>query len=341
MTVDAGTAPPVSRRRFLVRGAGAVRHGRWLHAARRAMACRFEMTLPAEDPRGTEDALAALDLVDRLEAQLSVYRADSAVSDLNRRAAMAPVRVDPHLFALLRRAARLSALTDGAFDPTAGPLVRCWGFFERAGAVPEPAGLADALARTGIRQLHFGRDRTVTFARQGVELNLGGIGKGYALDRAGRLLRRRGRRCALLNGGSSSVLAIGHPPDQDRWIIGLRDPARRERRWALLRLADAAVATSGVAEQSFVADGRRYGHLLDPRSGQPVDGRLSVTVVASCAAEADALATAFFVGGPSLATRCARDRTDLLAIFHDAGASIPMAIGQHSRCRLEVQRHAS
>jgi thiamine biosynthesis lipoprotein len=341
MTVDAGTAPPVSRRRFLFRGAKGARDGSWLHAARRAMACRFEMTLPAEDLRGSEDALAALDLVDRLEAQLSVYRPDSAVSDLNRRAATEPVRVEPHLFALLRRAARLSGETGGAFDPTAGPLVRCWGFFERAGRVPGAVRLADALACTGVGHLRFGRHRTVSFARQGVELNFGGIGKGYALDRAGRLLERRGRRCALLNGGSSSVLAIGHPPDQDRWIIGLRDPVRRDRRWALLRLADAAVATSGVTEQSFVAGGRRYGHLLDPRSGQPVDGRLSVTVVASCAAEADALATAFFVGGPSLAVRCAADRTDLLAIFHEAGAPAPIAIGQHTRCRLEVQRRAS
>jgi thiamine biosynthesis lipoprotein len=341
MTVDAGAALPVSRRHFLVRGSGGARHGRWLHAARRAMACRFEVTLPGEESRGTEDAIAALDLVDRLEAQLSVYRPDSALSDLNRRAATEAVRVEPHLFALLRRAARLSAETGGAFDPTAGPLVRCWGFFERAGRVPEAVPLADALARTGVGHLRFGRDRSVTFARQGVELNLGGIGKGYALDRAGRLLRRRGRRCALLNGGSSSVLAIGHPPDQDRWIIGLRDPVRRERRWALLRLADAAVATSGVAEQSFLAGGRRYGHLLDPRSGHPVDGRLSVTVVASCAAEADALATAFFVGGPSLAIRCAGVRTDLLAIFHEAGAPAPIAIGQHTRCRLEVRPRAS
>lgn len=328
----------VDRRRFLATPRRAARGsaGGWLHVARRAMACRVEITLPGEQPDGMASACHALDLVDQLEAQLSVYRATSALTFINRHAAEAPVPVDRRLFSLLRRAARLADSTEGAFDPTMGALTRCWGFFQRQGRVPAVEDLEGARAASGMRHVSFEPiTRTIAFARTGVEINLGGIGKGYALDRAARRMMRDGTRAALLSAGGSSVRVVGQPPEASVWTIGLRDPRYPARRWALLHLRDAAVGTSGIGEQFFVHDGRRYGHLLDPRTGWPVEGRLAATVVTSSATDADALATACFVGGAALAERCVADRSDLLVMLHEEGAERPRVLGQHPRCQLE------
>jgi thiamine biosynthesis lipoprotein len=133
-----------------------------------------------------------------------------------------------------------------------------------------------------------------------VEINLGSIGKGYALDRAGEILKDRfGIDAALLNGGNSSVLAIGAPPNDDRgWTVGLRNPAEPEERLAVVRLRDRAMATSAATYQHFGYNGRKLGHLLDPRTGRPAEGVAMATAFAATAAEADALATTFYVLGP-------------------------------------------
>lgn len=329
--------PSPARRQFLtLRPPPSARAGRWIHVSRAAMACRFEITVAAEHEGAVDRARGALDLVDALEAQLSVFRHDSAVSHVNRRAAQAPVPLTRAVFAVLYHAARLAAFTGGVFDPTAGPLVRCWGFLRRQGRLPRPEELSAAMSGTGIGHLRFDRpSRTIAFARPGVEMNLGAIGKGYALDRAARWLRRGGTPGALLSAGGSSVRALRRPPGGGTWTVGLRDPRRPDHRWALLHLYDAALGTSGTSEQYFVHEGRRYGHIVDPRTGWPVTGRLATTVVASTATEADALATACFVGGRPAADRCISARRDLLVILHEEGAERPVVLGQHPRCRLE------
>jgi thiamine biosynthesis lipoprotein len=276
-----------------------------LRFGRTAMATVFEVLLPWGIPKAEAAATAALDLIDRLEAQLTVYRDTSEVSRLNRLAATAPMPVEARLFDLFALAARLTAETGGAFDITAGPLVKAWGFFRREGRVPSEAELAAAMDSVGME--HVALDparRTVRFDRPGVEINLASIGKGYALDQAGEALRRHGVTAGLLNGGKSSVLAVGTPPDDPRgWTVGIRHPAQPEERLAIVRLRNRAMATSAATYQNFAYNSRKLGHLLDPRTGLPATGMALATAFAPTAAEADALATAFFVLGPEGA-RC-------------------------------------
>jgi FAD:protein FMN transferase len=272
-----------------------------LRFARGAMATVFEALLPWGTPNADVAAPAALDLIDRVESQLTVYRPTSEVSRLNRLARHVPVPVEPGLFDLLTLAADITVQTGGAFDVTAGPLVKAWGFFHRQGRIPDDAELADALSRVGMPHLALDADRrSVRFRRDGVEINLGSIGKGYALDRAGELLRSKyGISAGLLNGGNSSALAVGTPLNDTRgWSIGLRNPADPEQRLALVRLRDRAMATSAATYQRFTYNGRTHGHLLDPRTGRPARGVAMATAFAPTAAEADALATAFYVLGP-------------------------------------------
>ena len=182
-----------------------------MHLARRAMACEFEFFLNAgQYPQGSAAALAALDLVDRLEDQLSVYRPTSEISRLNALPGAGPVRVEARLFALLRHAVEIHAATHGAFDITAGPLSDVWGFTRRAGALPTQPAIAAALARVGTPHLELdSADATLAFRRPDVQINLGAIGKGYALDRALESFEAAGIQDFLLHGGHSSVLARG------------------------------------------------------------------------------------------------------------------------------------
>jgi thiamine biosynthesis lipoprotein len=280
--------------------APAVEETALLRASRRAMATDFEVLLPYGTPGGLSLAEAAFDEIDRLEQQLTVYRESSEVSRLNRLAWQAPVPVEEGLFELLRLAERLTRQTDGAFDITAGALIKVWGFFHGPRRVPGDEERRAALERVGMRHVSLDPDgRTVRFHKRGLEINLGAIGKGYALDRAAQLLRQRGNLpAALLHGGHSSVYAMGTEPGDGRgWSVGLRHPWQPGRRLAVLRLRDRALGTSAATFQHLEYNGKKLGHLLDPRSGWPAEGMASASVVADSAAEADALATAFFILG--------------------------------------------
>ena len=168
----------------------------------------------------------------------------------------------------------------------------------------------------------------VRFARPGVELNLGAVGKGYALDRIAATLRGAGVQHALLSAGRSSVVAIGGMGRG--WPIDVVSP-RREAPLARVWLRDAALGTSGAGEQFAIVDGRRYGHVLDPRTGWPADGMLSATVVCTSAADADALSTAFLVAGPALADRFFRTRANVLVLMTpDDDSAQTFVIGRHS-----------
>ncbi len=276
-----------------------------LVVGREAMACRFEVVFNVGEVRGdTALGLAALDLVDEIEARISIYRATSELACLNARAAGSWQGVSDDLLAFLLEARGLFERTAGAFDPAAGSLVRAWGFFERRGRTPDAAALAAARAAAGMAGVEIDpAGARVRFTRPGIEINPGAIGKGWALDRALEMLRAAGVPSVLLHGGSSSVRALGTqgPATAGRagWRVGIRDPLRPGRRLATVTLLDRALGTSGSGTQFFVDRGRRLGHILDPRSGLPAEGVLSATVVAPRAAAADALSTALYVLGPA------------------------------------------
>jgi thiamine biosynthesis lipoprotein len=313
--------------------------GFWIRLSRRAMACRFEITLAAEDAGLVSAARAALDDIDTLEEQLSVFRKTSAISDLNRHAADGPVVVQQDLFELLATCERLHRETDRAFDITTTPLSRCWGFMAgvrspavgqaNEGGIPEMAALEAARAAVGFDAVQLDRENhTVTFSRRGAELNLGAIGKGYALDHAAVQLRTAGGTHALLSAGRSSLLALG---GRGRgWRIDLVSPLVKGRAIAGLWLRNAALGTSGAGEQFVTANGRRYGHVIDPRTGWPARGLLSATVVASDATVADALSTAFLIGGIELADRYCTEHPPVLALITpDDGSERPVVLGSH------------
>src|SRR5205085_8733305 len=210
-----------------------------LRFGRRAMATTFEVLLPFGAPDAHLAALAALDEIDRLEDQLTVYRETSEVSRLNTRAARHPVPVEKGLFDLLVLAKRLHEATEGAFDVAVGALIKTWGFYRRRGRVPSEAERAAVRERIGMQHVHLDPERlTVSYARSGLEINLGSIGKGYAIDRAAARLRGESRvRDALLHGGHSSILAMGsEAPARVGWVVGLLDPEHPGRRLALIRL---------------------------------------------------------------------------------------------------------
>jgi thiamine biosynthesis lipoprotein len=313
-----------------------------LRVARQAMATTFEVCIPFGTVGALAAAQSALDLIDDLEAQMSVYRSESEVSRINRLAASGPVSVESHLFSLFARAARITAETQGAFDITAGPLIKSWGFYSRSHRIPSALERAEVLGRVGMRNVLLDSLRqTIQYRRAGVEINLGSIGKGHALDRAAEMLREEFRLdCALLHGGHSSVYAMGTAAADDGWRVGIRHPWRSHERLAIVRLRDRALATSAATFQHLELDGRTLGHIIDPRTGWPTEGMASASVVAPSAAEADALATAFFILGVEPARDYCACRPEVGAVLLPAGESAPVVLGLNSD-QVAVNRRAS
>jgi thiamine biosynthesis lipoprotein len=206
----------------------------------------------------------------------------------------------------------------------------------REGRIPGEDEIADAQSFVGSEKLHLNQEsRTICFAQPGVEINLGSIGKGYALDRVVSLIGNR-IQTTLLNAGASSMRAIGSGErGHGGWSVGLRHPQYKNRRMALLRIRDCAMSTSGSEEQFFVHNGKRYGHIIDPRSGRPAESVTSVTVMAQSTAISDALATAFYVGGRELAERYCAAHPDILVIMLESKAETPVVIGSNDRCEIE------
>jgi thiamine biosynthesis lipoprotein len=302
-----------------------------LRATRRAMATTFEVVLPFGTPEALAIFTAALDEIDRLEQQLTVYRDGSEVSRLNRLAPLTAVPVEAGLFDLLALAEQIFRETGGAYDITAGALIKAWGFFRGPRRVPSEEERAAALQRVGMPHVVLNsEDRSVRYRQPGLEINLGSIGKGYALDRVADLLRRTWNLPnALLHGGQSSVYAIGKQPGESRgWPVGIRHPWQGERRLALIWLRDRALGTSAATYQHLEYNGRKLGHILDPRTGWPAEGMASVSVVADTAALADALSTAFFILGLDGARAYCETHPRVGAVLLPTGeAAAPVVLG--------------
>jgi len=272
--------------------------------ARHAMATRFELVLHGGNSTALRAAgEEALDEIDRLENQLSLYRPASEIAQINARAAHEAVRVTPEIFALVQHAQRLHGETGGAFDITVAPLVHCWGFMGGSGRMPTTEEVAGAQARVGMSQVQLDpENRTVRFAREGVMLDLGAIGKGYAVERAANFLREAGVESGLIHGGTSTVYAIGHPPDSEFWKVAIETPpavvdVKGFPELPTVSLRDEAMSVSAMWGRSFQADGTTFGHVIDPRTGQPVNHSLLSVVVLPSATETDALSTALLTLG--------------------------------------------
>ena len=241
----------------------------------------------------------AFDEARRLDQLLSNYRPTSEWSEVNRHAADRPVKVSRELFDLLAACVRYSEVSEGAFDITIGPLMKVWGFYKGSGRFPHRAEIKGALSRVGYRNIELDvKAQTVRFRRPGVEMDPGGIGKGYAVDRMVDILKENGIKSALITAGSSSIYGIGAPDTDARgWHILIRHPKNANQTVAEVFLKDESMSTSGNYEKFFRVRSTMYSHIMDPRTGYPAQGVLSVSVTAPKTIDSEAWTKPYYVHG--------------------------------------------
>jgi FAD:protein FMN transferase len=271
-----------------------------------AMGSTFSMAMYGTDQtRLRVAAEEAAEEVQRLDRMMSNYMPNSDLSQVNRGAGKSPVRVTPELFDLLSASVEYSRASGGAFDITVGPLMKVWGFHKGSGRFPHRAEIRGAMARSGYQKIQLDpSNRTVRFTREGVEIDLGGIGKGYAVDRMVEVIRKNGVTSALVSAAGSSIYALGAPPSEPRgWKVSIKDPRIRSTTIQDLYLKDESMSTSGNYEKFFFAQGRMWSHIMDPRTGYPAQGVLSVSVISPNTTDSEAWTKPFYVNGRQWAAK--------------------------------------
>ena len=264
-----------------------------------AMGTTYTVTVYGHDRDQMAAAVeAACEEVRRLDGMLSNYDPGSEMSEINRFAAVRSVKVTPEMFDLLSACVRFSRESEGAFDISVGPLMKVWGFYKRTGRLPKREEVGRALETVGYRNILLDpENRTVRFSKPGCELDPGGIGKGYAVDRMIEALKENGIVSALVSAGGSSIYALGSPHNGKGWEVRIRDPKDAKKTLEEIYLKDQSLSTSGSYEKFFEAGGKIYSHIMDPRTGYPAPGMLSVSVIAPRTLESEAWTKPFFIHG--------------------------------------------
>lgn len=241
----------------------------------------------------------------------------SDVYRINKYAGIRPVRVSEDTLAMLERSIYFAELSDGAFDVTVGPLLDIWGFGQAQYRIPGEQELESNLALVGYEQMVVdGVKKTVFLPQKGMEIDLGGIAKGYAVDRAAQKLRQMGINSAIINAGGN-IYALGSQPDGSPWLAGIQDPRDKNKLIAVLKVKDTAVVTSGDYNRYFIRNGIRYHHILDPSTGKPARHAISTTIVAPNATDADVLSTTLFVLGRGPGTELVEKLGNVQAVIVD------------------------
>ena len=273
-----------------------------------AMATTYEILVVHEDEHyARQAAAAAFDEVDRLEDELSRFRENSDITRINNLSAHQPLRIGLDAFRCLQASAKMYAQTNGAFDVTVGPLVKCWRAEDGSPRTPSPQEMERARLHTGTNLLELDeQEHAVQLSTSPVQVDLGGIGKGYAVDRVAELLGEWGIEVALISGGYSSVLATKAPAGTSGWPLTLSDPADHKHVLARPHLRAAALSGSGV---------QKGGHIINPRTGRPVQGRRAAWSAAPDATTADALSTAFMIMDLDEIERYCSAHPDVLALI--------------------------
>ncbi len=274
------------------------------------------LTIVTADSAAVADlAYQSLLVLHHVDSLMSNWTDVSDVARINRDAGHETVVVHPEIGRVLTCAQQVTHDSGGAFDITVEPLVRLWGFLGGKPHVPEASAITAALARVGPDKIHFSPDTgTIRFARDDVRIDLGGIAKGYGIDQVAGLLRHAGTTDALID-LSGNMVALGNAAGHTGWTVGVRDPAGKNPYIARIHLYNEAIATSGDYEQFVDANGKRFGHILDPRTGWSAHGLASVTVVSAQGMLCDAWATALFVLGPEKAREVAHAHPELNVVL--------------------------
>jgi thiamine biosynthesis lipoprotein len=262
------------------------------------MGSRFEITVVAESKaEGNQYIDMAITEISRIEKLISSWDEESQTSEINRQAGVAPVKVSPELFSLIQRALGISQLTDGAFDISYASMDRIWHFDGSMTEMPTSEEIKTSVARVGFHKIVLDPEEHKVFLQEkAMKIGFGGIGKGYAADKAKALLKSKGVTAGIIN-ASGDMTTWGKQPNGDDWKVAITNPLDKSKSFGLLPISNGAVVTSGNYEKFVQFDGVRYAHIIDPRTGYPAAGILSVTVFAPKAELADALATAVFVMG--------------------------------------------
>jgi len=295
---------------------------------RGAMGSKFEITAVHADPeKGRAAVDAAYAEIERIEAYLSEWRDSSKVSEINRQAGIAPVEVPKELLHLVRRSLKVSALTGGAFDVTFHTVGRLWNFKSRTAPIPAGDAIRAALADAGYRHVVLDEAKsTVYLDRKGTRIGFGGIGKGYAANRAVFVLKEHGVTGGAVNAGGDLVV-FGNQESGKPWRIGIANPLEKNRTFAWLETTEQSVVTSGDYENYIEVGGRRYSHILDPRTGWPVTEVRSATVVCPDGEVADALATGVSVLGVEKGLALVNRLNGVEAMLVDANGKLHFSRG--------------
>ncbi|HZC36621.1 MAG TPA: FAD:protein FMN transferase [Chthoniobacterales bacterium] len=240
----------------------------------------------------------ALKEMRRLDELLSNYKPHSEWSEMNRTAARQPFHVSDELFQLLTACVNYSRQSEGTFDVSVGPLMKVWGFYKGSGHLADESVVSAALGKVGYKNIILDpKTSTVRFAKDGVELDPGGVGKGYAVDRMVDILRNDGVQSALVSAAGSSIYALRRPPEKDGWEVRLMDPKKPSEPIETVSLHDESLSTSGSYEKFFYADGKVWSHIMDPRTGYPSHGVLSVSVIAPKTLDSEVWAKPYYILG--------------------------------------------
>lgn len=266
-----------------------------------------------------DNAVTAIDAafkeMERIERVFSKFDENSEVSKINRLAGLGKVAVSKEAFNLTERSIYYSRISGGAFDITIAPLMEIWGFVRTNKSIPDKDIIDNALKHVGYKNIElYPEELSIRFLDKGVKIDFGGIAKGYAVDRAGGVLVSRGIKNGLINLGGN-IFALGHAPGKKFWKIGAEDPRNKGKLLHSFEITDKGISTSGNYERFFEIGGKRYSHIMNPITGEPCQGIISVTVTADSAEKADALSTAIFVMGEEKGIGLARTIKDIKVLM--------------------------
>jgi thiamine biosynthesis lipoprotein len=263
------------------------------------MGNRFEITVVSENEkwadRRIDDAVAE---ISRIEKLLTTFSESSQTNLINRNAGIAPVKVDKEVFDIIQRAKKISDITQGAFDITYGSVdKKLWNFDKTMTTLPDPVTAKKAVHLINYRNIILDEKNCTVFLKEkGMRIGFGGIGKGYAAERAKLILQQKGIKSGIVN-ASGDLTAWGHQPNGKEWTIGIADPESSLHPVSYLDITNMAIATSGNYEKFVIIDGKKYSHTIDPKTGLPVRGIKSVTIISPNAEIADAMATPVMIMG--------------------------------------------
>ena len=262
------------------------------------MGTRFEITVVAPNEEiGYLDIDEAVSEIERIEKMISSWDEASETSKINKNAGIQPVKVSPELFSLIERAIKISEITDGAFDITYASMDNIWKFDGSMDRMPSEKEIQKSIAKIGYKKIILNPDdQTVLLSEPGMRIGFGAIGKGYAADKAKELLTSKQVKGGIIN-ASGDLTTWGTKVTGEKWLVGIANPLSKDKVFSWLPVVESSVATSGNYEKYITLNGKKYSHIIDPRTGYPTTGINSVSVFAKHAELCDALATAVFIMG--------------------------------------------